>query len=407
MSIASTYRSFVAAGHCYGANGILVHNCVTALQSFQVEGIQIFGQKAQEFVASTVRKPVARGHFDMSGVFHGCDKSKREYHEENGTWPCFQEVCELNHEWEDSPLAIWEWPNKDARYTIGGDVAEGLGGNHDFSIGAVIINTYQAADRQVATWRSNTTDPITFAYQLNSLGLFYNSALMAVECNKYDVCLGTLRFSLNYPNMYRWKHVDSVNINSNKLGWYTDMKSKPRLWQTFKIWLNQEMIFIRSEEACNEIPNFIKEDEDSISGGADKNEHDDEIMALQIALFCAHEGEFNPILGIALPEARLSKENSKYTVQCRTCMTEWFQNSIDDKAVDPRNFYPVLDASGMVQSSAGIRCNKCGGRNVQIIRNRNIGQQALIADGDVVKEIGWNPEDEWDLALRDVSYELL
>lgn len=88
-------------------------------------------------------------------------------------------------------------------------------------------------------------------------------------------------------------------------------------------------------------------------------------------------------------------------------MTEWFQNSIDDKAVDPRNFYPVLDASGMVQSSAGIRCNKCGGRNVQIIRNRNIGQQALIADGDVVKEIGWNPEDEWDLALRDVSYELL
>lgn len=388
------------------AKKLLQELCVTGLQAFQVEGIQIFGQRAQEFVASTVRKPIAKGHFDLAGRFHGCNKTKKEYHDSNGKWPCFIESCELDHEWDDNPCSIWEWPTQDARYTIGGDVAEGLGGNHDYSIGAVIINTYQAADRQVATWRSNTTDPITFAYQLNSLGLFYNSALMAVECNKYDVCLGTLRFSLNYPNMYRWKHVDSVNINSNKLGWYTDMKSKPRLWQTFKIWLSQEMIIIRSEEACNEMPNFIKEDEDSISGGADKNEHDDEIMALQIGLFCAHEGEFNPILGMALPETRLSKENSAYTIQCRQCQTEWFQNTVEDKTIDPRSFSPDLDSSGRVKVSAGIRCSKCGARNVEITRNA-FSSQRMISDGDIVREIGWNPDDEWDKALQEMDYNLL
>lgn len=387
------------------AKTLLQELCVTALQAFQVEGIQIFGQKAQEFVSSTVRDPEAEGHFDLAGRFHGCDMTKKDYHNSNGKWPCFVESCEADHEYDDNPCSIWEWPTKDGVYTVGGDVAEGLGGNHDYSIGTVLINTYQAADRQVATWRSNTADPITFAYQLNSLGLFYNSALMSVECNKYDVCLGALRFNLNYPNMYRWKHVDSVNINSNKLGWYTDMKSKPRLWQTFKMWLSQEMIIIRSKNACNEMPNFVKDDDDS-AGGADKNEHDDEIMAIQIALFTAHEGQWNPIMGMALPEARLSKENSAYTIQCRQCLTEWFQNTVEDKTIDPRSFSPDLDSNGRVRVSAGIRCTKCGARNVEITRNA-FSSQMMASDGDIVREIGWNPDDEWDKALQEMDYNLL
>lgn len=408
------YDISVVNSHKFGATGIMVHNCTSALEAFQVQGIQVFGNKAQEFAARCVREPIAMGHFDVAGRFHGENKNSeygRSYHEKYGRWPCFRDDCDINHEYDDNHLLIWEWPVKNANYTIGGDVAEGLGGKYDYSVGAVTINTENGADRQVATWRSNNFGPIEFAYQLNWLGLMYNCALMAVECNKYDACLGALRFNLNYPNMYRWKHIDSINVNSNKLGWFTDVKSRPRLYQTLKLWLNQEMFFITSKNCYNEMLNFVKEDEDSMFAGGDKKEHDDEIMSIMIALFCSKEGQWNPMLGMALPPQSMTKENSAYTVHCMSCQQEWYTNQVEDRALNPTVFVPELGHNGTIIKSGGIVCDKCESRKVEITRNQHTGREEIRVDGDVVSELGnygWSPEDEWEkFGYQDVSYGML
>ena len=392
------------------AKKLLQEQCGTAEESFQVNGYQMFGQKAQSFANAQVREPLAQGDFDMAGRFHGCNTSKPPTGPDE--YPCFQEDCHLNHRWDDAPLKIWEWPKVGAEYCCGADVAEGLGGKCDYSVGVVTrISTTGGGDFQVATWRSNTIDPIGFAYKLNHLGLYYNSALMSVECNRYDICLGTMRFQLGYPNCYRWKHLDSMNIMSQKLGWYTNLSSRPRLWQTFKRWLQQELYFVRSHNLAEEMKNFVKDDEDSYQAGADKDEHDDECIATMISLYCAHESDWNDALGMISVKQELSKDTAQYHLRCTNCGNLWWQNVIEETTLDPSEYKPTLDLNKRVAESGGLRCPGCGNRRIEITRNQGgVGSLAETADPDeLYREAAsemWSPEKAWDAAQLNYDYDL-
>jgi hypothetical protein len=391
---AVVYDLTIAGSHRFGANGILVHNS-SAEEAFQVTGYQVFGQKAQDFANACVRQPIAVGDFDNNGRFHGCNPKAPKV---SGQWgdyhPCFQEDCQLDHSYEsEAPLQIWEWPVPNAEYCIGGDVAEGLGGKADYSVGVVSRFTATgSANCQVATWRSNTIDPIAFAAKLYHLGICYNTALMAVECNKYDVCIGQLRCTLNYPNTYRWKHMDSVNIMSNKLGWYTDIKSRPRLYQTFRAWLNHEAYQIRSRIVCEQMKSFVKDDFDDVYAGADSEEHDDDLIATMISLFCAVEGNYSEALGLAVPKHDLTMGNAQYHVTCLSCHHTWPEVTVSDPIIDQYGFGPELDADKRVAQSGGTRCPICGSRTISI--NRNAESRVGMTDADLVlQESGsWSPD---------------
>jgi hypothetical protein len=393
--VADVFDITVEKTHRFGANGILVHNS-SAEEAFQVSGYQVFGQKAQAFASASKREPIAVGDFDNAGRLHGCNPKAPKKHGNHGEYhACFQEDCPLDHQFDDSPLHIFEWPESNWDYCIGADVAEGLGGKSDFSVGVCIrySHTINAPNAQVAVWRSNRVDPTTFAAKLYHLGIMYKEALMAVEVNRYDLCLGALRNQLMYPNLYRWKHIDSVNMQSNKFGWETNLKSRPRLWQTFRVWLDYEMILVRSRNAIEEMKNFVKDDIDDIYGGADREEHDDELMSLMIALFCAVEGAYDERLGMATPREMLTMENARYRIECLNCHHRWPSQTAPD--VDGANITPVLDNAGRVVASPGVTCPACHSRRIQIERNNSL--ISMPADTDrLLAQIEWTPESTWD-----------
>lgn len=377
---------------------LLQEVCTTGEEAFQVSGYQIFGQQAQDFANSCVRPPIAYGDFDNKGRLHGCNTKAVKVNGAHGSYfPCFQQDCPLDHTYDENPLQIWEFPQPNAEYCVGADVAEGGGGKADYSVGAVTkYNTPMGCpNSQVAVWTSNRIDPIAFAGKLNWLGLWYNSALMAVEVNKFDICLGTLRINLNYPNLYRWKHIDSVNILSNKWGWETNLKSRPRLWQTMKSWLRQELFVPRSSAFAEQMKNFVKDDVYDSTAGADGEEHDDILMATMISLFCANEGLWNDALGMAVPREELTLENARFCIRCSSCGHEWPENKLEDKAINPDEFVPEIDSYGSITRSPGTRCPACGSRNVSISRNTGPLITARTDADMVLSQLGsggWSPD---------------
>ena len=346
--------------------------CVTALQAFQLEGYQVFGPRAQDFADVSKRDPIAIGDYDLTGLFHGINhQNPRWLKGPTGPYKgCYQLDCEVDHEWTENPLQIWEWPIPGEHYCCGADVAEGLGGKSAYSAAVMIKYSHTSQPNyHVATWRSNTVDPLTYAGKINAFGRHYNDAIAAVEVNKFDSCLSTLRINLNYPNIYRWKIMDSINPMSNKLGWETNLKSRPRLWMTFRLWLEHQLFIVRSENICNEMRNFVKDDIDDAYASGDKNEHDDELFAAMIGLYCANENLYHEGLGLVAPRNTLNKETAPFFVKCQSCGYGWPEINIDEQKLNPLQCAPEVDAQGNIQSNDGYRCPACKGRIVEISRN--------------------------------------
>jgi hypothetical protein len=357
---------------------LLQEQCSTGEEAFQVTGYKMFPDSAQEWANSTVRDPIAVGRFDRQGNFHGFMTAEKP--REDGSRRCPCAGCAADHQYDTLPLQIWAWPKPGVVYCVGADVAEGLGGEAHFSVGSCIsYSLVGGGDEQVAVWRSNTTDPIEFAAHLNHLGRMYNDALMSVECNRFDICLGTLRTVFNYPTIYRWKHIDSMNILSQKLGWWTNLASRPRLWQTFRRWLQSQLFYARSRNLVEEMKNFVKDEEDATMAGGDNKENDDEVLATMIALFTAHEGDWNDALGYIPTRSAVADADTDWEMTCRGCGAKW-------PAVTPGDYQ---------------RCKECGSRMLE-------GARKVDANAPVPQNPGYDlVKDEWDEVQPVPAYEEL
>ncbi len=368
----------------------------TAEEAFQLSGIAVFGEGAQEFVNAMIRPPVKRGFLDKTGRFHGCNpKSIRRSAQTNEFYEgCYLEGCDQDHGFGDdngeNPLQMWREPERDAIYCIGADVAEGLGGEADHSVGFVLkISKTGGADEQVATFRSNMIDPVAFAQVLNFMGRMYNEALMCIELNRYDTCGNWVRFQCQYPNLYRWKHLDSINPLSNKLGWLTTAATKPRLYQTLKRWLQFKLILLYSRNLAAELKTFTKDDYEERGASSESGSYDDEAIACMIALYCAHEGDWDENMGQIGMKRELTMEEAPWRMRCKACDLEWpSHNGID------RN------------------CPRCKCMVIEGYPNRTrVGdeQQAnAFADGEIPRD----QAQEWSISLdkpmqTEPEYELL
>lgn len=366
--------------------------CLTAEEAFQVTGYQIFGTAAQEWAASTAKHPIFCGFFDGNGTVHGYITRKDDFSEwgdriYTGGKKCIAEKCDVNHEYDDMPLEIYEWPDKSYTYCCGADLAEGLGGRSAYSVGSVIrYSLTGGADYQVAVWRSNTTEPITFGTNLFHLGTLYNEALMSVECNRYDICMGELR-KLQYPNLYRWKHIDSLNVLTNKLGWWTNLSSRPRLWQTFKKWMQSQLFYVRSRNLVEEMKNFVKDEEDATMAGGDNEENDDELLATMIALYTAHEADWNDALQGIPVSNDLNESNAKLSVRCMRCGYEWWADTIADE-----------NAEGRCKP-----CPKCNALTIECRSNTKLSHEDAYINEQWAEATSHSPERALEKGLMDYS----
>jgi hypothetical protein len=318
----------------------------TAEEAFQISGIQVFPPSCHDFVNSCVDpNPMIWGDIDDKGNVH--------YVANPHTGQCGLDWCQQDHQWDtEHPLQIWELPDPSATYSLGVDVAEGLSGKADYSI--IFINKVSPngryPDEQVGLWRSNTVDPIQLASPINWLGRMYNDALVSIEVNKYDSCFNTVRMQYLYPNLFVWKHYDSRNPMSNKLGWVTNLRSKPMLWQTAVRWLRSRQWIIRSANFAHEMKRFQKDDYDDQRASAERNFHDDELIAGMIALFTAHDLDYSEDAGHIPVKSGTMSAISTWDNLCTRCQNRW--------ATDE---FPAR------------KCIKCRSMTVQAHRNTNDG----------------------------------
>jgi hypothetical protein len=102
--------------------------------------------------------------------------------------------------WDEGALWIWKEPIDGHEYILAADCAEGVGADGDY-------NSFQIIDsaniEQVAEFYSNTVPPNIFAQIIHQIGIYYNTALVAVENNGVGGAVASsLQYDLAYENLY-------------------------------------------------------------------------------------------------------------------------------------------------------------------------------------------------------------
>jgi len=172
-------------------------------------------------------------------------------------------------------LEIFEMPNPNDRYIIGGDTAEGLA--HGDSQVLYVIN--HRTEKCVAIYRSNVP-PDEFITEAYNLGKFYNWALLGIESNKDGLWVNDGLDKLGYINLYYRKAFDDITKQVTKFfGWKTTSATRPFSLAALKA------VFLRMNDGfpeviLTEMVTFLRNAKGRPEALAGK--HDDVIMAAAI-----------------------------------------------------------------------------------------------------------------------------
>ncbi len=187
---------------------------------------------------------------------------------------------------EKGYISIWKEPEEFHSYTIGADVSEGkivaegdTEHETDYSCAYVIDrNTYEV----VACWHGRI-DPDQFGRQLESLGRYYNNALIAVERNAVGFTPLIVLRDLNYPNLY-YREVYGLIADKRtaELGWVTDMHTKDLIINEATPLLRDGRITIYDEELIAEMMSYVRDERGRANAAS--GAHDDRVMAFLIAV---------------------------------------------------------------------------------------------------------------------------
>ena len=303
----------------------------TAEESWQLQGHAVFPPECQERITLTLRDPdkfpgVKVGYFDLTRRFHGLNGA-RPVLDHNGasTYRCYLNQCQTNHmaDLDQFNCIIWEEPQEGFAYSVGVDVAEGIG--LDYSV--IFVNKFGRfgnPDEQVFTLRDNRIETLDLAYYCDLIGRWYNDALMCIEYEGIGKSTAdhVLR-TYDYPNVYRWKHLDSVNVLSNKWHWYTKPDTRQKLWQTARKWIKCGAWVIRSKNFLAEMQDFQKDEDDSKSADHSDGGFSDELMAGMISLYAGHEGEADDRGNIGVPIVEDKVGVPRFQMICQSCGKDW------------------------------------------------------------------------------------
>ncbi len=172
---------------------------------------------------------------------------------------------------------IWEKVNKNMKYYIGVDAAEGIG--QDFSVASVIDED----GKQVAEFRSNKIPPYQFAELVYELGKYYNYGYLVIEkASAGHTVISKLRYDFKYMNMHKHKSYDARGRQKKKVGYETNSTSKPMMINHFRESFEEGQTLIQSPHVLDEMKVFVADDRGIMN--ALKGRHDDCIIAYCLAL---------------------------------------------------------------------------------------------------------------------------
>lgn len=177
----------------------------------------------------------------------------------------------------NAPLKVWEQPQDNKEYVIGADVAEGIGG--DYSCATVVDKDNH---KTVARWRGDL-QPADFGEVLEQLGRWYNHALIGVEINNHGLTTVQRLVDIGYDALYRKERgVDErYQEYTSKLGWRTDVKSKPLMIDGLAEAIAKGQIIDYDRVFINECMTYVTDERGKTN--AQDGCHDDTVMATAIA----------------------------------------------------------------------------------------------------------------------------
>lgn len=151
---------------------------------------------------------------------------------------------------------IFEEPKRGHVYGIGADISEGIGKD---SSTVVVWDFTLALPRMVARFKSDKIEPDLFAYELKWAGESYNNALVAPERNNMGRAT-IVKLREIYDNIYKYTRMDEeTNIETEKLGWETNLSTKPKMMYDFKTAVNNKLVHIPDGELLTECRTYDKE----------------------------------------------------------------------------------------------------------------------------------------------------
>ncbi len=185
-------------------------------------------------------------------------------------------------------LSVYRERDESEDYVIGADVGMGVR-DGDWSVAHILDNE----KRQVAKWRGQV-HPDFFATVLQTLGTYYNTALIAPERNNHGIltCVKLWK-DLSYPNVFiEFKEGQTEDRESINIGHYTDVKTRPLILDRLRASMREQDITVYDDNTLQEMKTFIVNDKGKME--AEVGCHDDEVMGLAIANH-VHPGRFQPI----------------------------------------------------------------------------------------------------------------
>ena len=171
-------------------------------------------------------------------------------------------------------IAVYKPPEHNVPYVIGADTA---GDGSDYFVAMVLDNR---TGEQVAVMRHQTDEDL-FAKQLYCLGMWYNTALIAVETN-YSTFPAKELERQRYPKQYIREQVDTYTGKvKHSWGFQTNTKTRPLIIAELVKAVRDDVTVVIDKTTIEEMLTFVRDE--SFRPEAEQGAHDDCVMALAIA----------------------------------------------------------------------------------------------------------------------------
>ena len=260
--------------------GFLESYPISPAEAFQSSGLCAFDRDSLEWQQmNKVCKPLYAGEISLISIDKGANTSDIRAVTDDEILPRRKSGR------GGMRLHIWEMPERGANYYVSADIALGNGGDY------TSVEVYRAGeglepDSQVASWLG-WIPPKRAANVIAAIGIFYNTAEVAVEYAKDGITTANELRDMDYPNLYRPQFKDRLTHQaSNYLHWYTNSKTRDEIIGCMNEALLDHTVVLRDSDLLDEMIDFAAVDGDRIQG---QGNEDDQVMSAQIGLYCLRE----------------------------------------------------------------------------------------------------------------------
>jgi len=186
-------------------------------------------------------------------------------------------------------------------YAMGVDPSEGTGRD---SSAISIIDFTPIRPKIVATFKNDKTAPDILAYEIRTAGIKYGYPLVAVELNNHGhATLTQLKQIYPVDMIYKIVKMDKeVDERTEKLGWHSNLATKPKMMYDLVTATNDKAIEIPSLDILHEMRIYDRSELSVVRADPEASNHFDLLIATGIAFQMKSELDVGPQASSYVPK---------------------------------------------------------------------------------------------------------